>query len=118
MTGTLAAIHSVTPPPGPGLTPTAWFFIIIAAVAGAVIRWFAPIIIFFIYFVLHASTGPHISHPEDLTWFAVLVVGGFIGWQLGGRAILRHVGDREFRTRLTAAKGISGVWRSWFGDAS
>jgi hypothetical protein len=114
MTGTLAAAQSVTQ--SPGLSGTAWFFIIIAAIAGAVIRWLAPIVIFFIYFVMHTSTSPHISHPETLLWFAVLVVGGFIGWQLGGRMMLRHVGEREFRNRLGFAKGISGIWASWFGD--
>lgn len=114
MAGTLAAAQSVTQ--SPGLTSTAWFFIVIAAVAGAAIRWFAPIVVLFIYFTLHHATGPHVSHPQDLLWFAVLVAGGFIGWHLGGRAILRSLGEREYRVRLGGIKAVSGIWTSWFGD--
>jgi hypothetical protein len=50
-------------------------------------------------------------------WIVVLAAGGFIGWQLGGRAILRHIGEREYRNRVESAKGISSIWRQWFRDA-
>ena len=96
-----------------------WFLLVLAAAAGARLGWLAPIAIFVLYLLLHA--GPvhgavHISALISL-WAAIAAVTFFIGWQLGGRGILRHVGEREYRTRLSAAKGISSIWKSWSGDA-
>jgi uncharacterized membrane protein YfcA len=115
MWGTLAAAHSVTQPPG--VTGGTWFFVIAASIAGALFRWIAPIVLFLLYLVLHTSTVSHVSHPSgNLTWYVLLVVGGFIGWQLGGRTVLRHIGEREWRNRIASAKGISSIWGFWFND--
>jgi len=117
MTGIfLATAHAAAAPAG--LSDAAWFFAVVAAAAGALARWIAPVAILLLYLVLHTGTGHAAIHTTGtrLTWIVVLVVGGFIGWQLGGRAILRHIGEREYRNRIASAKGISWIWGSWFGD--
>jgi len=95
-----------------------WLLAIAAAAAGAWLRWIAPIAIFVLYLVLHTTSGHSAIHVggSAVILIAVLVVGGFAGWHLGGRTILRHIGEREYRGRIVVAKGISGFWRWWFRD--
>jgi hypothetical protein len=101
------------------VTGGAWLVAIVASALGAWLRWIAPVVILVAYLLLHPGGAHGFINVGGTTWIwiIVLVVGGFIGYQLGGRGILRNVGEREYRTRLTAAKGISSIWRRWFGDA-
>jgi hypothetical protein len=44
-------------------------------------------------------------------------VGGFVGLQFGGRTMMRHVGEREYRSRIAASKTVSSLWSYWWRDA-
>ena len=98
-------------------TPTGlmWFLLILAAAAGARYGWLVPIGIFVLYLVMHSGSRHGNFSVALLPWILIGLACGFIGWQLGGRAILRHLGEAEFLGRLTNAKRISSVWTRWFG---
>jgi hypothetical protein len=94
-----------------------WFLLILAAAAGARFGWLAPVGVFVLYLLMHGGSGHGAVNfsAAMLPWILIALACGFIGWQLGGRAILRHLGEHEYTNRLSAAKGISSVWRRWFG---
>jgi hypothetical protein len=117
MTGHLLAVDHAAAAKTIVITGGTWIVAILAAAAGAWVRWLAPIGIFVIYVLMHA--GGHAVHgtSSDLGWLVVAAVGLFAGLQLGGRTMLRHVGEREYRSRIIAAKTISSLWSRWFRDA-
>jgi hypothetical protein len=116
MTGVfLAAGHVATQPAAIG--GVTWLVAIAAAAAGAWARWVAPIAIALLYLLLHTGSGHSAFHGSGtVPWIFVLAAGGFVGWQLGGRTVLRHIGEREYRNRIASAKGISSIWGAWFRD--
>lgn len=119
MTGHFLAVGYATSVSMPATTGMTWFLLILAAAAGARFGWLAPIGIFVLYLLLHAGAAHGALHVGGsvLLWAVIALVAGFVGWQRGGRAILRHVGEREYRNRVSAAKGISPFWKHWFGDS-
>ena len=113
----LAVAHtpSVSLPTATGLT---WLFLVLAAVCGARFGWLAPVVIVVLYLVTHSGGSSHGGlnfSGAMLPWILIALACGFIGWQLGGRAILRHLGQREYITRLSSAKGVNSIWKRWFG---
>jgi uncharacterized membrane protein YsdA (DUF1294 family) len=118
MTGHFLVVGQATSVSKAATTGLTWFLLILAAAAGARLGWLAPIGIFVLYLLLHAGAAHGAVHVSDsvLQWVVIALVGGFAGWQLGGRSILRHIGEREYRNRLSSAKGISSIWKSWLGD--
>jgi|SRR5690348_4333336 hypothetical protein len=119
MTGNILAVGHAASVSGAATTGLTWFFLILAAAAGARLGWLAPIGIFVLYLLLHTSAVHGAVHVSGsvLQWAVIALIGGFVGWQLGGRGILRNLGEREYRSRLSTAKGISSIWRRWFGDS-
>ena len=119
MTGHLLAVGYATAVSMPATTGMTWFLLILAAAAGARLGWLAPIGIFVLYLLLHAGAAHGAAHVSGslLLWVVIALVAGFVGWQLGGREILRHIGEREYRNRVSTAKGISSTWKRWFGDS-
>ena len=117
MAGDILALSHVTSAGLLTATGLTWFLLILAAAAGARFGWLAPVAIFVLYLVMHSgSTHGHANFSAAmLPWILIALACGFIGWQLGGRAILRHLGEREYLTRLSAAQGISSIWKRWFG---
>jgi len=118
MTHILAVGHAATSVSTVTITGVTWFWLIIAAAAGARFSWLAPVGIVVVYLLLHAHAAHTAVHASVLLlWVVIALVAGIVGWQLGGRAILRHVGEREYRNRLSHAKGISSIWKWWSGDS-
>ena len=119
MAGNILAIAHTTSLSLPTATNLTWLFIILAAAVGARIGWLAPVILIAVYLITHVGGGSaHGGFNFNLAmipWILIALACGFIGWQLGGRAILRHLGQREYITRLSSAKGVSSVWKRWFG---
>ena len=118
MTGHFLAVGDA-PSVGAAATGMTWFLLILAAAAGARLGWLAPIGIFVLYLLLHSGAAHGAVHVSGsvLQWVVIALVGGFAGWQLGGRGILRHIVEREYRNRISSAKGISSIWKRWFGDS-
>jgi hypothetical protein len=118
MTGDFLAVGHATSVSMAATTGLTWFLLILAAAAGARLGWLAPIGIFVLYLLLHAGAAHGAVHVSGsvLLWVVIALVGGFVGWQLGGRGILRHIGEQEYRNRLSSAKGISSIWKRWLGD--
>lgn len=96
-----------------------WIVAILAAVAGAYLRWVAPIGIIVAYLITH-SGGHGSAHlaGSGFAWIAIAAVGGYVGWHVGGRTMLRHLGEREYRNRIGAAKTVNSFWSRWFTDPS
>lgn len=119
MTGHFLVVAHATSVSKAATTGLTWFLLILAATAGARLGWLAPIGIFVLYLLLHAGAAHGAVHISGtaLPWVVIALVGGFVGWQLGGRGILRHIGEREYRNRLSGAKGISSIWKRWLGDS-
>ncbi len=119
MTGNVLAVGHAASVSGTATTGLTWFLLILAAAAGARLGWLAPIGIFVLYLLLHTGAVHGAAHVSGsvLLWAVIALVGGFAGWQLGGRGILRHIGEREYRSRLSTAKGISSIWKRWLGDS-
>jgi len=117
MAGDILALSQTTSGSLPTPTSLMWFFLILAAVAGARFGWLAPIGIFVLYLVMHGGSthGAVNFSAAMLPWILIALACGFIGWQLGGRAILRHLGEHEYGNRLSSAKKVSSVWKRWFG---
>lgn len=112
----IAAAHA-TDPGTLGFSGGTWFLAILASAAGAQFRWAIPVGIGLLYLAVHSGSAVFHTGHATFPWVVIAVVGGFVGWQAGGRAILRHIGEREYRGRIIAAKGISSIWRRWFPDA-
>lgn len=101
-----------------GTTNITWFLLILAAAAGARFSWLAPIGILVLFLLMHATAAHDVNAiGAALPWLVVALAALLVGWQLGGRTILRHVGEREYRNRLSAAKGINSIWQRWPRDA-
>lgn len=119
MTGHLLAVEHAAAASTFSFTGGTWLVAIFAAAAGAYLKWAAPIGIFVIYLFTHSSThgSGHLTGSE-LAWIVIAAIGGYIGWHIGGRSMLRHVGEREYRNRIIAAKSVASIWSRWFGDAN
>ena len=117
MTGYLLAAGHATTAKTLTISGGIWIVAILAAVAGAWLRWLAPIGIVVAYLITHSAGHAAHAGGSDLAWVVIAVIGGFVGWQIGGRAMLRHVGEREYRNRIVAAKTISSIWSRWWSDA-
>jgi len=70
-----------------------------------------------IYLITHASGHAAHATSSDLAWLVVAAVGVFVGLQFGGRTMMRHVGEREYRSRIAASKTVSSLWSYWWRDA-
>lgn len=118
MTGYLLTVGHATAVNTFSIADGLWIVTIIAAASGAYLRWLSPIGIFVAYLITH-SDGHGSSHLTDfeLALIAIAAVGAYVGWHMGGRTMLRHVSEREYRNRIVAAKSISSGWRRWFSDA-
>jgi hypothetical protein len=100
-----------------GFSGGTWFLAIVASALGAQFRWWIPGAIGLLYVAVHSGSAVFHVGNGTLPWVLILLVGGFVGWQVGGRGMLRHVGEREYRNRIIAAKTISSIWNRWFPDA-
>jgi hypothetical protein len=118
MTGHLLAVDHAAAAKTVAITGGTWIVAILAAALGAWLRWLAPIGIFVIYLITHASGHATHTTSSDLAWIVIAAIGIFVGWQIGGRAMLRHVGEREYRNRVIAAKTVSSIWSRWWRDAA
>jgi uncharacterized membrane protein YfcA len=116
MIGHLIAAGHTTSAGTLGFSGGTWFLAIVASVLGAQFRWAIPVGFVLLYLAVHSGAAAFHTGDGTLPWVVIAVIGGFVGWQVGGRAILRHVGEREYRTRMTAARGVSSIWRNWFPD--
>jgi hypothetical protein len=111
----LAAAHDAAQT-GINASGGTWFIIIAAALAGAAVRWIAPIAIFLFYLLTHTAFFHSVGHVGTTFIWVLVAVALFVGLQLGGRTILRHLGEREYRVRLGNVKTISSLWQFWPGD--
>jgi len=94
-----------------------WAVAILAAASGAYLGWLAPIGIIVLYLPTHSGAhGPGQLTGSELAWIVVAVIGIYAGWHVGGRAMLRHIGERLYRDRIIDAKSISSIWSYWFRD--
>jgi len=117
MTGNLLAVGHATAANTFSITNEIWVVAIIAAAIGAYAGWLAPIGIFALFLITHA--GGHGSFHLtgiELGFLVVAVICGYVGRQIGGRTMLRHVGEREYRNRMIGAKTVSSIWDRWFSD--
>ena len=117
MAGSLLAAEHTAAANAFSITGGIWVVAIIAAASGAYLRWVAPIGIFVLYLITHSGghgTG-HVTGTE-VALLVIAAIGVYAGWQVGGRAMLRHIGERNYRTQITAAKSISSIWGRWFSD--
>ena len=117
MEGHLLAVEHAAAASSFSFTGGTWIVAIFAAAAGAYLKWVAPIGIFVVYLITHTHGSGHTTGSE-LAWIVIAVIGGYVGWHVGGRAMLKHVGEREYRNRITAAKSVNSIWSRWFGDAN
>jgi hypothetical protein len=118
MTGHLLAVEHAAAAKTFTISGGTWIIAILAAAAGAYLRWLVPIGIFVLYLITH-SGGHSSAHlgGSGLAWIAIAAIVGYVGWQIGGRTMMRHIGEREYRNRLVAAKSISSIWKGWWGDS-
>jgi hypothetical protein len=116
MVGHILSVGQVTTVSSAVTSGTTWFLLIVAAAAGARFGWLAPIGVFVLYLLMHGGTLHRATAVSSTTLPLVLiaVIGGFVGWQLGGRGILRHLGVHDYDTRLKSAKNVSSIWKRWF----
>jgi hypothetical protein len=116
MMGHILAAGQVTTVSSAVTSGTTWFLLILAAAAGARFGWLAPIGVFVLYLLMHAGPLHHAPAVSSTTILLVViaVIGGFVGWQIGGRGILRDLGAREYDNRLTTAKDVRSMWKRWF----
>jgi hypothetical protein len=61
---------------------------------------------------IHLAIGSCTGHSSGQNG-----VGVFVGLQFGGRTMMRHVGEREYRSRIAASKTVSSLWSYWWRDA-
>ena len=117
MTGNLLTVEHATAANTFSITSGIWAVAILAAASGAYLRWLAPIGIFVLYLITHfgGHGSGHLTGTE-LALIAVTAIGVYAGWHFGGRAMVRHVGEREYRNRIIGAKSISSIWSHWFSD--
>src|SRR5215471_8991357 len=117
MAGNILALSHTTSASLPTTTSLTWFLLVLAAAAGARFGWLAPVGIFLLYLLVHGGSrhGAVNFSAAMIPWILIALACGFIGWQLGGRAILRHLGEHEYASRLFNAKGVSSIWKRWFG---
>lgn len=114
MTGFLAAGHAAAHSSGL-LSGTTWFFIIIAGVAVARFKVVGLVVIGLLYLVFHAGGHP-LVHGSEVPWFLGIAAGVFIGFQVGGRAMIRDAAEKGARGQISGARSVNGFWRSWFSD--
>lgn len=99
------------------ITGGTWIVAIFAAAAGAYLKWLAPAGIFVAYLITHSGRYSFLhSVGSGFAWAALVAIGGYVGWHVGGRSILRHLGEREYRNRIAAVKTVSSIWGNWFSD--
>ena len=79
---------------------------------------FAALLFFFALYLITHSGGHGSVHVTgtEVALLVIAVIGVYAGWQVGGRTMLRHIGERNYRTQIAAAKSISSIWGRWFSD--
>ena len=117
MTGSLLTVEHAAAANIFSFTSGIWVVAILAAASGAYLRWVAPIGIFALYLITHSGGhgSVHVTGTE-VALLVIAVIGVYAGWQVGGRTMLRHIGERNYRTQIAAAKSISSIWGRWFSD--